>query len=121
MSQSKGRKSQAGLKVKANLDTLGIVHPNAAGIDIGSREIWVAVPPDRAGETVCCFGAFTPDLQALADWLVECQIDTVAMESTGVYWNRLWAAFWPPRLTITKKRARGVRWKRWLGRVLGRS
>jgi hypothetical protein len=65
---------------------LGIVHPNAAGIDIGSREIWVAVPPDRAGETVRCFGTFTPDLHALADWLVENRIDTVAMESTGVYW-----------------------------------
>jgi hypothetical protein len=86
MSKSKGRKNQGGAKVKANLDTLGIVHPNAAGIDIGSREIWVAVPPDRAGETVRCFGTFTPDLHALADWPVECQIDTVAMESTGVYW-----------------------------------
>ncbi len=87
MSKSKGRKNQGKPnKTRANLDTLGIVHANAAGIDIGSREIWVAVPPDRAGETVRCFGTFTPDLQALADWLVECQIDTVAMESTGVYW-----------------------------------
>jgi hypothetical protein len=86
MSKSKGRQSQGRAKVKANLETLGIVHANAAGIDIGSREIWVAVPPDRAGETVRCFGTFTPDLHALADWLVENQIDTVAMESTGVYW-----------------------------------
>lgn len=86
MSKNKGRKSQGRAEVKANLDTLGIVHPNAAGIDIGSREIWVALPPDRAGETVRCFCTFTPDLQALADWLVENKIDTVAMESTGVYW-----------------------------------
>jgi transposase len=85
MSKSKVRKIQAGPK-KANLDTLGIVHANAAGIDIGSREIWVAVPPNRADETVRCFGTFTPDLQALVDWLVENKIDTVAMESTGVYW-----------------------------------
>ena len=50
MSQSKIRKNQGSPKVKANLDTLGIVHANAAGVDIGSREIWVAVPPDRADD-----------------------------------------------------------------------
>ena len=86
MSKSKFRKIQAGAKARANLDTLGIVHPNAAGIDIGSREIWVAVPPDRASETVRCFGTFTPDLESLADWLIACGVDTVTMESTGVYW-----------------------------------
>jgi hypothetical protein len=69
-----------------SLETLDVVHPHAAAADIGSREIWVAVPPNRAGETVRCFGTFTPDLHALADWLVENQIDTLAMESTGVYW-----------------------------------
>ena len=86
MSKSKVRKIQAGPKAKAKLDPLGIVHANAAGIDIGSREIWVAVPPDRAGETVRCFGTFTPDLESLADWLSACGVDTVVMESTGVYW-----------------------------------
>lgn len=87
MSQNKGRKSQGRAnKAQAKLDTLGIVHPHAAGIDIGSREIWTAIPPDRAEETVRCFGTFTPDLHALADWLVEHRIDTVALESTGVYW-----------------------------------
>lgn len=63
-----------------------IVHPNAGGLDIGSREIWVCVPPDRDVESVKMFGTFTPDLQHLADWLVGCGVDTVAMESTGVYW-----------------------------------
>ena len=86
MSKSKVRKIQGGTKARPSLETLGIVHANAAGIDIGSREIWVAVPPDRAGETVRCFGTFTPDLQALTDWLIENRVDTVAMESTGVYW-----------------------------------
>jgi hypothetical protein len=86
MSKSQVRKIQAGPKAKANLDTLGIVHANAAGIDIGSREIWVALPPDRADETVRCFGTFTPDLESLADGLSACGIDTGAMESTGVYW-----------------------------------
>jgi hypothetical protein len=65
---------------------LGIINPNAGGLDIGSREIWAAVPPDREGETVKVFGTFTPDLHRLADWLVACGVDTVAMESTGVYW-----------------------------------
>lgn len=63
-----------------------MVHPDAAGIDIGSRSHWVAVPADRAAEPVCEFSSFTGDLNRLADWLVRCGIKTVAMESTGVYW-----------------------------------
>lgn len=65
---------------------LKVIHPNAAGLDIGSAEIWVAVPPGRTAEPVRKFGTYTPDLQALADWLATCGVDTVAMESTGVYW-----------------------------------
>ncbi len=68
------------------LADLACVHPNAAGLDIGSREIWVSVPGDRDAEAVRRFGTFTPDLHRLADWLVKCGVDTVAMESTGVYW-----------------------------------
>jgi hypothetical protein len=63
-----------------------VVHPNAAGLDIGAREIYACVPPDREGEQIKAFGTFTPDLRRLADWLIGCGIDTVAMESTGVYW-----------------------------------
>jgi transposase len=63
-----------------------VVHPNAAGLDIGSREIYGCLPPDREGEVIRVFGTFTPDLHALADWLVTHRVDTVAMESTGVYW-----------------------------------
>jgi transposase len=65
---------------------LSVVHPHAAGLDIGSEEIWVAVPPTSTGEAVRCFGTYTPDLMALAAWLRACGVDTVAMESTGVYW-----------------------------------
>jgi transposase len=65
---------------------LKVIHPNAAGLDIGSEEIWAAVAPDRTAEAVRQFGTFTPDLHALADWLTVCGVDTVAMESTGVYW-----------------------------------
>jgi hypothetical protein len=62
-----------------------VVNPNAAGIDVGSEVHYVAVPPDRDPEPVRSFKCFTADLNALADWLDECGIETVAMESTGVY------------------------------------
>jgi transposase len=70
----------------ASFETLPIVNPNAAGLDIGSDEILACVPIDRAAQPVRKFGTFTPDLIALADWLIACHIETVAMESTGVYW-----------------------------------
>ena len=69
---------------------LPILHPDAAGIDIGAEEIFVAVPPDRDIDSVCRFGTFTRDLIALADWLRQCNIRSVAMESTGVYWIPLY-------------------------------
>lgn len=62
------------------------VFPNAAGIDIGASSHWVAIPADRAEQPVREFGVMTDDLHALACWLLEHGIDTVAMESTGVYW-----------------------------------
>lgn len=65
---------------------LPMLNPDAAGIDIGSTEIYVAVPPDRDPEPVRMFASFTEDLNALADWLQQCGVGTVAMESTGVYW-----------------------------------
>jgi transposase len=63
-----------------------VVQLNAAGIDVGSRSHWVAVPADRDAEPVREFSSFTGDLNRLADWLESCRITTVAMESTGVYW-----------------------------------
>jgi len=65
---------------------LPLYNPHAAGIDIGEAEHWVAVPPDRSPQPVRRFGTFTADLETLADWLLDCGITTVAMESTGVYW-----------------------------------
>ena len=59
---------------------------NAAGIDVGATSHFVAVPADRAEQPVQEFAAFTADLYRLADWLTECRVKTVAMESTGVYW-----------------------------------
>ena len=63
-----------------------LLEPNAAGIDVGARQMYVAVPPDRDEQPVRVFDTFTTDLNVLADWLVACGITTVAMESTGVYW-----------------------------------
>jgi len=65
---------------------LDVVHPNAAGIDIGNESHFVAVPPDRDAEPVREFGSWTADLERLAVWLKACGIKTVAMQSTGVYW-----------------------------------
>ena len=59
---------------------------NAAGIDVGATGHFVAVPADRAEQPVQEFEAFTADLYRLADWLAECGVETVVMESTGVYW-----------------------------------
>jgi transposase len=66
--------------------TLPRVNTNAAGIDVGATSHFVAVPADRAAEPVREFATFTGDLYRLADWLRACGIETVALESTGVYW-----------------------------------
>jgi transposase len=63
-----------------------IINPDAAGCDIGAESIYVAVPPDRSDEDVRCFRTFTQDLREAAQWLLECGITTIAMESTSVYW-----------------------------------
>jgi transposase len=62
-----------------------VMRPHAAGMDIGAEEIYVAVPDDRDEDPVRCFSTFTCGLRGLADWLQKCGIETVAMESTGVY------------------------------------
>ena len=69
-----------------DFDFFETINKNAAGIDIGSGEHWVCVPPSRASENVRQFGCFTTDLITIAEWLLECKVDTVAMEATGVYW-----------------------------------
>jgi transposase len=77
------------------------LHPHAAGIDVGASELWVCLPPgdepppppghpDQLPAHVRCFGTFTANLQALAQLLRQAQVDTVALESTGVYWIALY-------------------------------
>jgi transposase len=77
------RKKKTNKKIRVQLPTL---HPNAAGIDIGAREIWVAVPPDSDPNPVRPFETFTDALLQLRDWLKASGVTSVAMESTGVYW-----------------------------------
>lgn len=79
----KKRQRKRGKSVKV----LHQIQPDAAGIDIGATEIYVAIPDDhRASETMRCFDTFTQDLHEAARWLQSCKIKSVAMESTGVYW-----------------------------------
>ena len=63
-----------------------VVFPHAAGIDVGASSHWVAVPRDATEDPVREFGPMIDDLNAMADWLVASGVDTVALESTGVYW-----------------------------------
>ena len=67
-------------------ENMPILHPHAAGIDVGAEEHGVCVPVDRDVHPIQTFSAFTCDLHRLADWLQACGLTTVAMESTGVYW-----------------------------------
>ena len=71
---------------RASPSVLERINPNAAGIDCGSAEHYVAVPPDRDPQPVQSFKTFTKDLVRLADWLMRCGVTSVAMEATGVYW-----------------------------------
>src|SRR5215470_2218296 len=66
--------------------SLEVVHPHAAGIDIGNASHYVAVPPSRDPQPVRCFGCTTAELKKMAEWLTQCAIRTVALQSTGVYW-----------------------------------
>jgi transposase len=80
---TQGRKKQKAIQVNEDMP---VINGNAAGIDVGSKEIWVSIPPNRDEEPIRRYETFTQDLYAMADWLKQRGIDSVAMESTGVYW-----------------------------------
>ena len=82
---------------------------NAAGIDIGATAHFVAVPPDRDPQPVRQFATFTADLHRLADWLTECGVETVVMESTGVYWIPLFELLEERDFTVLLVNARHVK------------
>ena len=90
---------------------LPMLRPNAAGIDVGATEVFVGVPPgrDKDSRDVRSFATFTQDLYKLADWLQQCEVDTVAMESTGVFWIPLFQILESRGLEVYLVNARFVR------------
>jgi len=97
------------LKKRVTPSLLERINPNAAGIDCGSAEHYVAVPPDRDPTPVRAFKSFTGDLHRLADWLVFCRVTTVAMEATGVYWIPLYEILEARGLEVVLVNARHVK------------
>ena len=88
---------------------ISIINPNAAGIDIGDTMHVVAVPDGRRERTVREFGTMTCDLELIVIWLKECNIDTVSMESTGVYWKPLFSLLLQNNIKVYLVNARHVR------------
>ena len=86
MKQSQNNNKKRSKKQQSFPKHLKQINFNAAGIDIGSRNHFVAVPEGRDEVSVKKFSTFTADLYRLAGWLTKCNVETVAMESTGVYW-----------------------------------
>jgi transposase len=92
-----------------------IIYPNAAGIDISSKEHYVAVNPDLTPNSIRAFGCFTEDLKAIANWLKECNVNTVAMEATGIYWVSLFLLLEDEGfevVLVTAKHVKNVRGKK---------
>ena len=87
MKQNKqaGKPTKKSAKKKVDWKALEIVHPDAAGIDIGGSEHWVAISPDRDPEPVRRFGCFTADLHEMARWLIEKGVRSVAMQHPHTY------------------------------------
>src|SRR5580704_12662323 len=81
--RSSSKKTRLTIKSAASMP---VIRANACAIDVGSKAMFCCVPSDSCAEPVAEFGAFTEDLYALASWLKECGGETVAMESTGVFW-----------------------------------
>jgi transposase len=88
---------------------LEVVHPDAAGIDVGNASHFVAVPSDRDEQSVREFGSWTADLWRMAEWLKRCGIRTVAMQSTGVYWVAVQEVLEDEGLEVYLVNARGTK------------
>jgi len=96
-------------KKRYKVAPLPVIEAHAAGIDVGATEIFVAVPADRDPEPVRSFQTFTVELEKLADWLQHCQIRTVAMESTGVFWIPLYQILEKRNIQVLLVNARHVK------------
>lgn len=88
--RNRKQKKELARQLQSPSPGLEVVHPRAAGIDIGNGTHYVAVRPDQDPEPVRRFECFTADLHRLADWLKACGVETIAMQSTGVYWIPLY-------------------------------
>ena len=111
---------------KSKKQPLRIVHPRCTGIDIGSREHWVTVDPDRDDKPGRCFSTFSDDLYALADWLKSLDVEVMAMAATGVYWIPLYEVLDAQRFSVNlvnsgpPVRSPGVSPTSWTARGFGR-
>lgn len=85
------------------------INPQAAGIDIGSRSHFVAVPEGSSDHPVREFASFTDDLQRMAEWLIACGVTSVAMESTGIYWIPIFEILESKGLEVKLVNARHVK------------
>ena len=96
-------------KLDAHSPELLIVHPDAAGMDIGSSSHFASVAADRDAEPVREFGCWTADLHRMAQWLKACGIKTVAIQSTGVYWIAVQDVLEQEGLEVYLVNARGTK------------
>jgi transposase len=103
------QRKELGQKLNSPDPGLTIVHPDAAGIDVGNESHFVAVPAGRDAQPVREFGSWTADLQRMAAWLKSCGIRTVAMQSTGVYWIAVQEALEGAGLEVYLVNARGTK------------
>ena len=103
------QRRELGQRLHSAESGLTIVHPDAAGIDVGNESHFVAVPPGREAQPVQEFGSWTADLQRMAAWLKSCGIGTVAMQSTGVYWIAVQEVLEEAGLEVYLVNARGTK------------
>jgi len=105
------RKERREVQQRLNLDDPGldIIHRDAAGIDVGNESHFVSVPPDRDPQPIREFGSWTAGLEAMAQWLKDCRIRTVVMQSTGVYWIALLDVLKQHGLEVNLVDARGTK------------
>src|ERR1700751_3475541 len=94
-------------KMQSEAPSLEVIHPDAAGIDIGNESHYAAVPPSRDSQPVRRFECTTAELKAMAAWLKQCRIRTVAMQSTSVYWIAVYDVLEQPGLEAYLVNARG--------------
>jgi len=108
--QKMNRKQRRELQRKMNSQDPGleVIHPNAAGIDIGNESHFVAIPPDRDAAPIREFGSWTADLHEMASWLKDHGVQTVAMQSTGVYWIAVQEVLEQAGLEVYLVNARGT-------------